>query len=186
MNFRGMWGGFSAMIGPERNDRCGQRLWRCIVRTRGFLSIVGCVLLMLGCGGGSTPEPLAEEIEIAEVVEGAAPERHDQVFVCGCGEACDCGAVAVEAGTCDCGTPLEAARLIKVEGHEALLCACGGDCSCAVDAEDGSKCTCGTDIRRVSFDGTGLYFCNCGGSCTCNYVVATPGRCTCGMELVSG
>ncbi len=139
---------------------------------------------MLGCGGGSTPAPPVEEVGVVEVVETAAVERNDVVYVCNCGDECDCGTVALEPGTCSCGTELKQAHLVKVEGNEGLLCTCGDDCTCAMDPQDGSKCSCGADLRRVSFDGTGLYFCNCGGgSCTCNYVAAAPGRCSCGMEL---
>ena len=180
-----MWGGFSAMIGPERNDRCGQRLWRCIVRTRGFLSIVGCIVLLLGCGGASTPEPAEEEVEIAEAVENAADVRNDLVYVCNCGEECDCGSLAVSPGSCSCGSELAQAHLVKVEENEGLLCTCGGDCVCTIDAADETKCSCGNDLKRVSFEGTGVYYCNCGGSCTCNFVSSSEGKCTCGMDLIT-
>lgn len=150
-----------------------------------FLTVLASVVLMLGCGGGSAPPAAVDDVEVIEITEEATPERHDVVYVCNCGDDCDCGTMAVEPGTCSCGTELVQAHLVKVEENEALLCTCGGDCECTLDAADESKCSCGSAIRRVSFDGTGLYFCKCGGSCTCNFVSATPGQCSCGMELTA-
>lgn len=158
------------------------------MKTEMLVFVVGCAAVMMGCGGGSGPAPIVEEVEVIEVAETVAPERHDVVYVCNCGDECACGTVAVEPGTCSCGTELKRAHLVKVEGNEGLLCTCDGDCTCTIDPEDATKCSCGTGVRRVSFEGTGLHFCNCGGgSCTCNHVTAAPGRCACGMELtVSG
>lgn len=149
-----------------------------------FFSLIGCVAILLGCGGGSHDAPASDDVQVAEVTEAAAPERHDLVWVCGCGDECECGAVAVEPGTCSCGTELVQVHLVKVEGNEGLLCTCGTGCACTMDADDSSKCSCGTAVRRVSFEGSGIHFCNCGGgSCTCNHAAAAAGRCACGMGL---
>jgi hypothetical protein len=133
-------------------------------------------------------ETSAEQVaDVAIHSEDFEPEvRHDVVYVCNCGPDCTCGAVSTEAGPCSCGTELTAGRVIKVEDTDAILCACEGDCSCQVSVDDESTCSCGTDVRRVSLEGSGLYYCNCGGSCTCNHVSAEPGTCSCGMELVTG
>jgi hypothetical protein len=141
---------------------------------------------MIGCGGASSPPASVDQADTATTTEAASvAERHDRVYVCNCGEGCDCGTVAVAPGTCSCGTELAPAHLVKVEETEGLLCTCGEDCTCTIDADDESKCSCGKEIRRVSFEGTGLYYCKCGGSCTCNYVSAMPGQCSCGMELTA-
>ena len=155
-----------------------------------------CVVLMVVCVAMigllscSKTEPAAET-EMAVVTEAvvgddAAPAvRHDVVYVCNCGPACDCGSISTGPGTCTCGSELAAAHVVKIDGHDAKLCTHGAGCDCKIDAEDETKCTCGTDVRVVSLEGSGLYFCNCGGSCTCNYVSAEPGTCPCGKELSS-
>jgi len=154
---------------------------------KNVMLVVMCVAV-IGVLGCSKSEPVAEvEIapEPAPAEEMVAAARHDVVYVCGCGPDCDCGSISTEAGTCDCGSELVSAHLVKVDGHDARICTCGGDCDCEIDATDETKCSCGSDLKTVSLEGKGLYFCNCGGSCTCNYVSAEPGNCACGMELVS-
>jgi len=142
---------------------------------------------MIGLLSCSKAEQVAEtgvavETEAA-VEEAVTTERHDVVYVCNCGPECDCGAISTEAGTCDCGTELVAAHLVKVDGYDAKLCTCDEGCDCEIDATDETKCSCGVDLRTVSLEGSGLYFCNCGGSCTCNTFSASPGKCHCGMAL---
>ena len=152
---------------------------------KSILLAVVCVV-MIGVLGCARTEPVAETVvETEAVVEEVAAERHDQVYVCNCGPECDCGSISTEAGSCDCGSELVAAHVVKVDGYDAKICTCGEDCDCEINAEDETKCSCGADLRTVSLEGSGLYFCNCGGSCTCNYVSAEPGNCACGMELIS-
>jgi hypothetical protein len=151
-----------------------------------LLVLTFCGVLLAGCGGG--PMETAEQVETvaeAPAEEAAEAARHDVVYVCNCGPECTCGSVANTPGSCSCGEELAWAHLVKVEEHEALLCTCAEGCSCEIDPDDPSKCACGQPIRRVSLEGTGLYFCNCGGSCTCNYVADAPGQCSCGMELIT-
>jgi hypothetical protein len=157
-----------------------------------MMACVCCVLVaVIGC---SNPAPVVEaetdaamETVATEMVmdDAEAEVRHDVVFACACGPDCDCGSVSAVAGTCSCGTELEAAHMVKVEGNEALVCGCEADCTCEINAEDETTCACGTEIRRVSLEGSGVYFCNCGGSCTCNFVSDEPGNCACGMELIT-
>ena len=151
------------------------------------VSVVAFLVIAAGCGGAPSetsapPESVVEKAPANEPVEGVA---HDLVFVCACGPDCQCNSVATEAGTCTCGTELKQTHLVKVEGHEGLLCTCDAGCTCEINAEDDTKCACGGDLRRVSFEGTGLYYCNCGGSCTCNFVSSEAGKCSCGMDLVT-
>jgi len=153
-------------------------------RANVVLLVLG-LFLVAGCGQAPPDEPANTTDVVTEEPEPVTEARHDMVYICACGPECDCGAVAVTPGNCDCGTALAAAHLLKVEGNEGVLCTCGGDCSCELDADDPSKCSCGKDVTRVSFEGQGLYYCNCGGSCTCNFITAAPGTCHCGMDLVT-
>lgn len=140
----------------------------------------------LGCGGAmdETTESTSPEPASQAAADAQTEARHDELYVCGCGPECTCNAASTAPGTCACGTELEWAHVVKVEDPEALLCSCSEGCTCAVDAADETKCSCGNDLRRVSLEGTGLYYCRCGGTCTCNFVSADPGTCHCGMELV--
>lgn len=149
--------------------------------------IIVVVGLALGCGGApsETPAPAEDVVEQAPAAEPVVEARHDLVYVCSCGPECDCGAVSLEPGTCDCGSELVQAHLLKVDGNVATLCTCGADCTCALDPEDPTKCGCGSPVKQVSLEGKGLYYCNCGGSCTCNFVAAEAGKCSCGMDLVT-
>jgi hypothetical protein len=150
--------------------------------------IVGVSLVLtLGCGQAPSEAPVVVQeavVEQAPAAEPAVEAAHDSLYVCACGPDCDCGAVSVTAGSCGCGTEMTHAKLLKVEGNVGVVCGCGAGCACAL-AEDGATCSCGQPVRRVSFEGKGLYYCNCGGECTCNHVAAAPGACACGMELVT-
>jgi hypothetical protein len=120
------------------------------------------------------------------VEDTVAEARHDVVYACNCGPDCTCNSISTAPGTCTCGEELVGAHVVKVvDSNVALLCMCGPDCECELDAADETKCSCGKDIKRVSLEGSGLYFCNCGGSCTCNFVADEPGTCSCGMELIT-
>ena len=150
--------------------------------------IVLCVAVLAGCGGAPSETQAPVEVAVEEapaVAEEVVEAKNNVVYVCNCGPDCDCNTVAVEPGTCTCGTELVGTHLVKVEENEGLLCTCGSDCDCELDTEDATKCSCGNDIRRVSFEGTGLYYCKCGGSCTCNHVSSEPGTCSCGMDLIT-
>jgi len=155
------------------------------------LIIMCAALAALGCGGGATETAPETEVVVEQALapapaeEAVAEVRHDLIYTCGCGPECECGAVSATAGKCDCGSELVQAHLLKVEGDEGLVCGCESGCTCDIDAEDNTKCGCGKDVKRVSFEGKGIYYCNCGGSCTCKYVAAEAGKCACGMDLVT-
>lgn len=103
------------------------------------------------------------------------------LYVCNCGDACQCNTVATKPGKCSCGKELAAMHVLKIEKDEAILCTCGKGCSCAIDAKDPNKCGCGKPVKKVSLKG--LYVCNCGPTCTCNSISDKPGKCRCGSEL---
>jgi hypothetical protein len=157
------------------------------VKYRGLYVMLVALLVISGCGQApSEPaDPVVDGASVVEPIEPIAEVRHDVVYACACGPDCDCGSVATGPGSCDCGTELAAFHLLKVEGNTGLLCACASGCSCELDSEDSTKCSCGEAVRRVSFEGKGVYYCNCGGSCTCQYADSEPGKCACGMELVT-
>ena len=150
-----------------------------------FVSCVGLLALVLGCGGTPSETTATTEVAVEQAPETAVEVRHDMVYTCDCGDECDCNTVATEPGNCACGNELKAAHLVKVEENEGLLCTCEAGCTCEINAEDETKCSCGNDLKRVSFADTGLHYCNCGGSCTCNHVSAEAGKCSCGMDLVT-
>jgi hypothetical protein len=152
-----------------------------------FVLAVVVLGVTMSCGGSSTEAPavVEEVVEVAPAVEEVVVARNDVIFTCSCGPDCECGAAAMTAGKCECGTDLVAGHLVKVEGNEALVCTCEEGCICEINAEDETKCGCGKDVKRVNLEGKGLYYCNCGGSCTCNHVSAEPGKCGCGMDLVT-
>lgn len=109
--------------------------------------------------------------------------RADVLYACDCGNGCDCNSLSKQPGNCACGKPMRWHHVVKVEKDEALLCTCKEGCSCSLDAADPTRCACGNPVKRVSLQGSGLFFCNCGGACTCNTVQAEPGDCRCGMPL---
>jgi hypothetical protein len=150
--------------------------------------MLAALALTFGCGGSGTETPVVVEetvVEAAPAEEAVVEARHDVLYVCSCGPECDCGAVALEAGKCGCGSDLVQTHMLKVDGNVASVCTCGKDCTCELDAQDPTKCGCGSPVRQVSFEGKGLYYCNCGGSCSCNFVATEPGKCACGMDLVT-
>jgi hypothetical protein len=155
-----------------------------------FALLTLVLLASLGCGGSSadTAAPAEDTVQTASAApadEAVVEARHDVIYTCNCGPSCDCNTVAVEPGTCTCGTELTGGHVLMVDGNVATVCTCGADCSCELDPDDPTKCGCGEDVKMVSLEGTGLYYCNCGGSCKCNYVSDEPGTCSCGMELVT-
>ena len=154
---------------------------------RTFAAVIA-VVAALGCGQAPQEETaVVEEVVVEQepVADEVAEVRHDQLYVCNCGPDCDCGSASLTEGTCGCGKELVQAHLLKVEGNDGILCTCSPGCTCELDAEDPTKCGCGEAVKRVSFEGKGLYYCNCGSSCSCNFVAAEPGTCACGMELTT-
>lgn len=89
----------------------------------------------------------------------------ETVYVCGCGEGCDCYTMARKPGTCACNKPLVKATIKKVEGDKALVsiegkerafltkakytCACGEGCNCGTISQKPGNCACGKPMKKV-------------------------------------
>lgn len=86
----------------------------------------------------------------------------DTVYVCGCGEACDCGTISKKPGKCGCDKDLVKGTVSKVTKGKATI---------MVDGKE-----------RV-FSTTGKYQCPCGAGCDCDTISQKPGKCPCGKDL---
>jgi hypothetical protein len=87
----------------------------------------------------------------------------DEIYVCGCGEACDCGTMSRNPGNCVCGKPMVKTKVTKVENGMISVegqtktyksvgkytCACGPDCKCDTISQKPGKCTCGKEMKEV-------------------------------------
>jgi hypothetical protein len=87
----------------------------------------------------------------------------DTIYVCGCGEGCDCGTLSKSAGTCGCGKALVETKVTKVEKGMVYY---------------------KLDDKELSAPAKGLYVCPCGKKCKCLTVSQKPGKCGCGQDLV--
>jgi hypothetical protein len=134
------------------------------------LSAVICIVTVGGAGAASHEKAMA-----------GMKSEASTLYVCNCGDSCQCNTVAMVPGKCSCGKELTAMHVLQIDKGEALLCPCGGGCSCTLDAKDPAKCGCGKAVKKVSLKG--LYACNCGPACACNTVSDKPGKCGCGSEL---
>lgn len=90
----------------------------------------------------------------------------DAVYVCSCGDSCDCKTMSRKEGTCSCGNALGKGTVIKVDGDKALVkvgdknlsfttkaryaCACGDGCSCGTISQKPGKCSCGNEMKKVN------------------------------------
>jgi hypothetical protein len=86
----------------------------------------------------------------------------DKVYVCNCGETCDCGFVSKKPGKCGCGT----------EGVEVTVTKVGEDTFTAT-----------VNGKERTFKTTAKYVCGCGETCDCYTISNKPGKCSCGMDL---
>ena len=145
------------------------------------------LLLLSGCSywapHSEHRNPPTEPAAAAVTTVETQSSRQDVLYVCDCGEACQCNSMSTAPGNCACGKPMRWHHVLKIEGDEALLCTCQQGCQCRIDPNDPGKCGCGQAVKRVSLKGTGIHFCNCGGSCFCNTVSDQAGECRCGMPL---
>lgn len=92
-------------------------------------------------------------------------KKGDTVYVCMCGDGCDCKTMSRKAGNCTCGKEMGKGVISKIEGDKAVAtvdgrelnlitkakyaCACGDGCSCGTISQKPGKCTCGTDMKEV-------------------------------------
>lgn len=86
----------------------------------------------------------------------------DSVYVCNCGEKCNCLTTAKKAGKCGCGKEMVKVTVTKVDPEKAYY-------------QEGGK------ERSVAT--TGKYACACGPKCDCNFISQKAGKCGCGKEL---
>ena len=88
----------------------------------------------------------------------------DAVYVCGCGEGCDCDTIARKAGKCSCDKDLVPAKVTKVSNTTVT-----------VKAENWEK----PEVLKTA----GGYRCGCGKGCDCDTISQKPGKCACGSPL---
>jgi hypothetical protein len=89
-------------------------------------------------------------------------KQGDAVFVCACGDSCDCKTMARKAGKCSCGKGLVKGVVSKVDGDKLVVKV--GD-------------------KNLSFPAKAKYACGCGDGCNCGTVSQKPGKCSCGSEM---
>jgi len=86
----------------------------------------------------------------------------ESVYVCGCGEGCDCLTISRKAGKCSCGKPLATGVVSKVDEGKAYVM---------------------MDGKERAFLTKGKYACACGEGCKCGTISQKPGKCACGSEM---
>ncbi|MEI7817143.1 MAG: hypothetical protein WCI45_08115 [Desulfuromonadales bacterium] len=92
-------------------------------------------------------------------------KKGDSVYVCTCGDSCDCKTMANKEGKCGCGNALGKGVVssvskdkvaVKVDGNNLnfpakakYACACGDGCICGTVSQKPGKCGCGTEMKKV-------------------------------------
>ena len=91
-------------------------------------------------------------------------KQGDKVYVCSCGEGCDCKTMSHKEGmgTCSCGKALGKGVVSRIEGDTAVV---------------------KIDDKELNFPTKGKYTCACGGGCKCDTISQKPGKCGCGNEM---
>jgi hypothetical protein len=87
----------------------------------------------------------------------------DVIYVCGCGEGCDCGSLGKKEGKCDCGKKLVKTTVTKIEKDRLYY---------------------KLDGKELSAPITGKYACGCGDGCNCGSISQKPGKCGCGKDMI--
>ena len=88
----------------------------------------------------------------------------DEVYVCNCGEKCDCLTMSRKMGACVCKKPLVQAKVVSVEKDMAMI-----------QAKDWEN-------PRV-FKTVGKFACACDPPCHCGTISQKPGNCACGKPM---
>jgi hypothetical protein len=86
----------------------------------------------------------------------------ETVYVCGCGEGCDCYSMARKPGNCACNKPMVKGTINKIEGDKAFVTVEG---------------------KERAFPTTAKYTCACGEGCNCGFISQKPGNCSCGKPM---
>jgi len=87
----------------------------------------------------------------------------DTIFVCGCGDGCDCGTLAKKEGKCGCGKELVKTTVNKVEKGNIFYTVDGKELSAPIQ---------------------GKYACGCGDGCDCGSISQKPAKCACDKDMV--
>ncbi len=90
-------------------------------------------------------------------------KKGDSVYVCTCGDSCDCKTMSRNAGKCSCGNALGKGVVSKVAGDKAVVT---------------------VDGKELNFITTAKYACGCGDGCNCGTISQKPGSCSCGTEMM--
>jgi len=69
------------------------------------------------------------------------------IYVCGCGPAANCNAIANQPGKAPCGKPLIEKQVLREDADKIYVCACADDCKCSLNVNEPSKCACGKELR---------------------------------------
>lgn len=89
-------------------------------------------------------------------------KKGDAVYVCTCGDSCDCKTMARREGKCSCGNALGKGVVTKADGGRLVV-------------KVGSA--------NLNFPAKAKYACGCGDGCTCGTVSQKPGKCGCGSDM---
>jgi hypothetical protein len=101
---------------------------------------------------------------LADAPKKAGFKAGDEVYVCNCGESCDCLTMSRKEGACVCKKPMVKAKVASVEKNVAM-----------VKAADWEK--------PRAFKTVGKFACACGPTCDCGTISQKAGNCTCGKPM---
>ncbi len=84
----------------------------------------------------------------------------DEIYVCNCGEMCDCDTMSMKPGQCSCGKDMVKTKVTKVDENMIYV-----------------------EAYKKGLKRTGKYACACGAGCNCNTISQKPGSCSCGKPM---
>ena len=92
-------------------------------------------------------------------------KKGDTVYVCTCGDSCDCKTMANKEGKCSCGVDLGKGTVSSVSKDKVVVkvgdkslnfpakakyaCGCGDGCNCGTISQKAGKCGCGSEMKKV-------------------------------------
>jgi len=84
----------------------------------------------------------------------------DEIYVCACGEMCDCDTMSIRPGQCSCGKDMIKTKVTKVDENMIYV-----------------------ESQKKGLKRLGKYACACGPGCQCNTISQKPGKCSCGVPM---
>ncbi|HTZ40719.1 MAG TPA: hypothetical protein VMB77_11195 [Syntrophales bacterium] len=84
----------------------------------------------------------------------------DMIYVCACGEMCDCDTMSMKPGQCSCGKDMIKTKVTKVDDNFIYV-----------------------EAYKRGLKRMGKYACACGAGCDCNTISQKPGNCSCGKPM---